>query len=305
MRIKGNIILLAGLLAAGLCFGRPALAAEEVTVFQPRAVEVGGEVRQLSPSDLRVRALRLGFVEALAQSALKMLPAGLGEDRAEALRAYLETRTDDWVLGYSELASEASEEGIRMVLSVDVNRRALRDELERFGIGRADAPLHFTLIPAPTLTPEDRAALGQAMLLLNAADTPGYPPAVRLERTEAGIRGELESPSGRWTAMDKDVAFVWFALWERQLAASAERQAPPGGVLTVSGWFSPDGAHDFDRVLHEWDDLVRTARLEELDLLTAGVSGRWRIAAVDGAKLKSRLEGYLPQRGLSFTYEAE
>lgn len=281
-----------------------ASAFEEVRVFQPRVVvEEGKESQKLSPTQLRREALMLGFSEAVMQSALGLLSQAPTEERLTALRSFVKTKAGEWVLGYKEIAATPSDAGLSMVLEVDVNRRALRDVLESFGLDRPyNKPQYVTILPMPTVLEADKDGLVGVMKLVNAQDRPGSGPRISLARMESGVlRGELVSDRGSWTAMDADVESVWFALWQKYRAMGVSKAAGTGTELLVTGWFTPDGANDFDRVLNEWDDLVRSARLLEMDLTTEGVSARWAVQPMNMNGLQAKLRDYLPSRGLEFT----
>lgn len=291
-----------------VCMAAPSFAFEEVRVFQPRQVleEGAEEPRELSPSKLRSETLMLGFAEGVVQTALGMLPEVPSEQRLEIMRAFFKTKAGEWVLGYKEIASTATEEGLSMVLEVDVNRRAVREAVENLGLDRPAGEVRYvTLLPMPTLTEADKADLAAAMQLVNAAERPGFGPSFQVERLETGtLRGSFTSSRGGWTAMDADVASVWLMLWQKYNSGRTAATQAVDTTLTVTGWFTPGGAHDFDRALQGWDTLVRFARLVEMDLETAGVSARWEIQPVNSEGLRRKLQTYLPPRGLEFTLSA-
>ncbi len=303
MKLMLKISILTFVLA--LVLAAPALAVEEVRVFQPKMVEAeepGKELVELTPLQLRQKTLLLAFSEAAVQTAQAMSAEPLGKDRLNALRTYFKPRASEWILGYKELSSRLSENGLSMLLEVDVNRRVLRQVVASLGLDKPTSDtLRFSLIPLPTLLEADKVALSSIMLLVNAKESPGIQPQLTLGRMENGtLRGSLDSDRGFWSAMDVDMTTIWFALWDRYYLEGRAAEAGSAGVLEVSGWFTPDGANDFDRVLSGWDDLLRSSKLVELDLLTAGVTARWEVDPVDLKSFKQRLSGYLPQRGLSY-----
>ncbi len=288
-----------------LVWAVPALAIEEVRVFQPKMVEAeeaGKEPIELTPLQLRQKTLMLAFAEAAVQTAQAMSAEPLGKDRLDALRTYFEPRASDWILGYKEISSSLSEKGLSMLLEVDVNRRVLRQVVGTLGLDKPVSDmLRFSLMPSSTLLEADKAELSTIMLLVNAKDSPGFQPQLSLGRMENGtLRGSFNSERGSWSVMDVDVTTVWFALWERYNLEGKAVGIGSAGILKVSGWFTPDGANDFDRVLSGWDDLLRSVKLVEMDLMTAGVTARWEVDPVDMDSFRQRLSGYLPQRGLSY-----
>ncbi|MBU1248878.1 MAG: hypothetical protein KKB70_09275 [Proteobacteria bacterium] len=284
-----------------------AQASEEVRVYQPKmvAAEEGATPQELSPTQLRQQALMLGFVEATLQSARSLIPGTLSEERTQALKSYLEPRAGEWILGYKELASTPDEKGLTMVLEVDVNKRALRETLSVLGLDRvSESPRYVTLLAGSTLLKADHENLAAVMLLTNTQVLAGAGPEFRLERMESGsLRGQLTSDQGAWSAIDANVSAVWFALWGKYNVSGPTIASTSAKTLVVSGWFTPDGANDFDRELRGWDHLVRSAQLVELDMLTAGVTAHWQVDIVDADKFRQRLQSYLPSRGLHFSLD--
>ncbi|SKA80395.1 hypothetical protein SAMN02745704_01346 [Paucidesulfovibrio gracilis DSM 16080] len=282
-----------------LCLGLlpSAVYADEVRIFQPR--EEG-----MSPNEMRQQALHLSFEEAVFQAALKLLPQPPSEERATLLRERLAKDVEPFVLGYKELASSPTPEGLNMLADVDVDRRGLRAELESLGLFQTiGGPLAARVVADPTLTGEDLERLRSLRILTGIAPSAVTLPELRLGREPDGpVRGVLHSSTGNWSALDPDLETVWFHLWERYFQSSAvAHRGLRTEVLSVSGWFTPDGAHEFDNMLQGWESLLREARLVDMDMAPEGVSARWEIAVADRAALVTRLEEYLPARGLGYT----
>lgn len=271
--------------------------ADEVRVFQPR--EQG-----MTPNQLRQETLYLGFAEAVFQVAGKLLPRPLEEERAAAVREYLTPSAEKYVLGYKELASTPSADGLTMLVDVDVNRRALRDHLESLGLMQtAGQPLPVRIVAEPTLTDADLASLSRLQVLSGISPS-GVPlPELHIGREPDGpVRGVLRSAAGSWSALNTDLQTVWLHLWAQYFTSSQVASSGLGSeVLTVTGWFASDGAHEFDNMLRGWDGLLREVRLVDMDLLPEGVVARWEVAVTNRSALEQRLDQYLPPRGLSYS----
>lgn len=76
-------------------------------------------------------------------------------------------------------------------------------------------------------------------------------------------------------------------------------------LLTVGGWFNPDGVQEFDSVLRGWVGAVTEAHLLDMDMESSGVSATWDVQPADLALLQSRLRAYLPERGLFYLLKNE
>ncbi len=289
----------------GMFFGgsSPAFAFEEVRIFQPRLiVKDGEEIREFSATELRHEALLLGFAEAIAHVAIKQSQHSFSAKEKDVFRTFLKSCAKDWVLGYKEIAASATEDGLTMMLEVDVNKRKVRNFLEKIGLDKQNYPLrYFSVLAMPDLPPQDLEALQVLMQLFNIKNMSEAKAKLSLERLETGIVScSLESEEGNWRAMDVDVPTAWFFLWEKYIAGF-EKLLPDSGLeLTVSGWFAPGGVQDFERVLQSWEDIIRTATLLDMDMKTAGICARWRVQPVNSSELELRLQKYLAPRNLSY-----
>lgn len=295
-RVSRRRVAPTAMLLVMVMFWAAVAQASEVRVFKP--VEAG-----VNPSDQRQQTLQLGFEEAVFQTALKLLPAQLSESRAVVLREHLDSVADSYVLGYKEVVTTPSSEGLTMVVDVDVNRRALREALERMGLFHTvGTTLNVNLIAESTLTQEDLETLSKLRVLTGVAPAYTPLPEMRIGREPDGpVRGILHTASGNWSALDTDIRTVWFHLWERYfVSASATSSGSRSEVLSVNGWFTSDGANEFDNMLRTWEGELRDVRLIDMDLATEGVTARWEVGIINRGALVSKLETYLPSRGLSY-----
>lgn len=286
--------LVAGLLLALLLAG--VARAAEVRVFLPR--EQG-----MSATELRAKTLALGFQEGVYQTALKLLPQALPEERAALLREVLDPAAERYVLGYKELAVTPDKDGLHLVVDVNVDRRGLRTVLQQMGLFHTlGAPVEANVVTEPTLTDADLQTLAKLETLTGIRPSAAPYPELRIGREADGhVRGVLHAASGNWSALDTDVRTVWMNLWERYFAGvAASGSDSRTEVLSVRGWFAPDGATEFDSELRGWDALLRDVRLIDMNLATEGVSARWALGVTDRAALIARLNAYLPSRGLSY-----
>jgi hypothetical protein len=291
MRISGYVALI----ALGLCLLAGEGRAASVRVFK------AGEAN-VSPMQLREQAMAEGFAQAVLDEARRMLPAQLDEARAEQFRLYMVERSKPYVQSYNILSSESMDAGLILTLDVLVDKTALRDELRRMGL------FATTLSPQPAamtlpqnLDEEQSAVLAGLMGLTGVRQAAVSAPVLLLEKGDGGVyTAHLDAGADRWTARGKDLSVVWFDVWGRfftRAAASASRSDLR--ELSVAGWFSPDAALEFDRVLRGWDSAVQDVQLVELDMQPAGVGASWSLRLVNAERFDTLVNGYLPQRGLS------
>jgi hypothetical protein len=279
-----------------LCLLAGAASATEVRIFKP------GE-EGVSPMELRSRAMAEGFAQAVLDESVRMLPAALGEARAELLRLYMIDNSKPYVQGYKIVSSEAMNAGLILNLDVFIDKKVLRDSLRRMGLfATTQAPQPATLNLPAGLAGDETAALQGLITLTGLSQESTGEPALTLEKNDKGVySGRLQYGGHRWVAMGKDLASVWFDLWARFFTRAEVVDARNNlHVLSVSGWFSPDAALEFDRVLREWDSAVQEVQLVELDMQPTGVGANWEVRVVNGERLDVLLRGFLPQRGLSY-----
>lgn len=279
----------------GLCLCAGAAHATSVRVFKPGEAGV-------SPMELRNRAMAEGFAQAVLDEARRMLPAELDEARFELFRRYLVDYSKPYVQGYKILSSEAMDAGLILNLDVIIDKTALRNGLKRMGLmATALTPQPASLTLPQGLDDEENAALAGLVALTGLRQEPVSSPVLILEKGAGKVyTARLDSDNRSWTAHGKDLSVVWFDIWGQYFTRAEVRDARTNHYeLSVAGWFLPDAALEFDRMLRQWDSAVQEVELVELDMQPSGVGASWSVRVISGKRLDSLLLGYLPQRGLS------
>lgn len=285
---------------AALCLAVLTSTALAGTVRIEKVLEEGEEK---SPMLMRSEALAEGFAQAVVDEAARMLPGTLGEDRVVALRNYLTGYARPYIQGYKILFSEVLETSVTLEMDVTVNKKNLRSGLKKLGLMRTvNAPLPGGVIWPEDINEDTLLKLQELMVMSGIQQTEGALPAFTLEPgTGKTYKARLETSEKEWMFINKDISAVWVELWGRYFNQTDVAQAKVGAlVLTIAGWFSPDAALEFDRVLHGWDSAVQDVKLVELDMQPSGVGGTWEFRLLSGERLASMLNGYLPQRGLTY-----
>ena len=274
----------------------PALASQ-VQVFEPMA-------EGMSQRDLRDKARAQGFAQAVLDEAKVMLGDKFSEARAALLKDYLLSHAEPFIQGYKVLSSQDFSEGLSLTMDMRVDRRTLRDSLGSMGLfATLTQPQPATVVWPGDLSDEELQALHHLINLTGIAPTEGGSPVFTLERgSDKGTwKCHLSYDGQEWLAVNADMATAWFTLWPRYFDRASVQAAQTGGeTLSVSGWFSPDGVLEFDRVLHGWDGAVQNARLVTMDMQPTGAGATWTVSVVNRDRLEMLLNAFLPQRGLSF-----
>ncbi len=279
-----------------LLFMVGAAFAGEVRVFMPMEED-------LSPRALRTKAMAEGFALAVIEEARPMLPAPLDDVRTELYKDYLLTNAKPFIQGYKIISSEDMAEGLILVLDVRINKKTLRDSLKKMGLmSTVVMPLEATISWSEDFSEEALAQLQGLMTLAGIQNTPDLTPAFSIQAGPEGtFKGRLALDKQEWVSINKDMAKVWFDLWPHYFNRSEVSLVRTGiKKLAVSGWFSPDAALEFDRVLKSWDSAIQEVELLELDMQPTGVGGTWEVRLLSGERLDMLLKSYLPQRGLSY-----
>ncbi len=270
-------------------------AAGTVDVFQAREESV-------SPMEMRSRAMAEGFALAVLDEARGML-SGLEELRFEALKIYLTDHAKPYIQGYKLLSSKEIEEGLEMRMDVRVDKRTLRDGLKELGLFQTlKTPLAASVV-WPEQISEDEMAVLQVLITMTGLELKDdMYPAFSLEYTkEKAYKGRMVMDNREWISINKDLSAVWVDLWARYFGQTRLMAAPAKTqLLTVAGWFSPDGVLEFDRTLKEWESAVQEARLVEMDMQPTGVGATWDVTVLNRDRLDMLLQSFLPQRGLTF-----
>ncbi|WP_319466647.1 hypothetical protein [uncultured Pseudodesulfovibrio sp.] len=288
-------------LLISLCAMASLASAREVRVFKPMEED-------MSPMQLRNEAMAEGFALAAIEEARLMLAGDLDEVRADLLKKYFMVHGKPYIQGYRIVASEAMDAGLILRLDVRINRKALREGLKRMGIAATVVQPQAATVTWPEDLPEEAVTELQGLVTLTGLQPEeGVQPAFTLEYgPEKAYKGRLVLDDREWMSINKDMTALWFELWARFFNRNEAAESRSGMMrLAVSGWFSPDAALEFDRVLRGWERAVQEARLVEVDMQPTGVGATWEVRLLDAARLDTLLKSFLPQRGLSYQLAKE
>lgn len=270
--------------------------AQQVTVSMPAEEDV-------SSMALREKAMAEGFARAVAAEAVKMLPGTLDETRHALLKDYYLTRAKSYIQGYKIITSKITPEGVFIGLDVTVNTKTLRRNVEDLGLFKTvSAPVYAVVTYPDDLDEETLGGFQRLMMLTGVRPAQDVEPVFALERgPENTYRTRLSGDGQEWASIQKDMDVAWFNVWKRYFNHEASAAPRNGGMkLAVSGWFSPDAALEFDRVLRGWESAAQDVQLMELDMQSTGVSGSWELKPLNTERLTMLLKSYLPQRGLTY-----
>lgn len=278
----------------------------------------------LPQAQARQQALDRAMAEAVLQDALRVLPAPLSQPRAEALRRHLEPKSRELVLSYQETVAKpqphpegqavpaptpslASAQATALEFDIEVNRPALRTQLQNLGLLSGGAR-GYVLRLGPGVAEGQLKALDELSLLMGlervAAGSPA-PLDITLEKLPQGYYKAVlrqAAPGSQPLAADgSDLPGVWRNLFAMLFSG---RDYRPGGAarpLDISGWRAVDGVLDFDRLLASWDDCLQDVRLSSTLMADGGITGRWTARITNQARLSARLAETLPARGLKLS----
>lgn len=283
-----------------------------------------------APVEARQQAQERAFVEAVHQTAQRLLPAALPEPRAAHLRQYLAPRAASLVQSFHDVApAKAAEPGaspqasatpaapvvaaipagpLTLDMDVEVNRAAVGDLLLRLGLlAGARHPHVFALRLGTGVGEQDLKPLAEMLALQGltriypaAGQAPGQTVQVSLERVPQGFfKAVLRQEQKVFVADGSDLAQLWLSLWGQYFSAPEQQPGVQGSPLEVTGFASVDGVLDFTRTLASWDDCVREVQLHVVDIRPSNSAARWTVRVTNPERLSERLREYLPGHKLT------
>jgi hypothetical protein len=289
-RFRGAVLL-----AAALLLWTVPAAAAPVTVAWSTAAN----------ATLRTRseAMAKGFQDAVATEALSLLPSPLAPERAALLAGWLAPRAGQYVQSYSELSTAAAGEETALTLDVRVDRAALRRVLQNLGVYYTTAaPRPFALSLAGEAAAH-RDELSRLEALSGLYPVEGGAPHLALSVSGKVWTGRITLPEGTAESAGASLDAVWLELWGRHFSRpEAQAGVLDRLVLRVQGWFAPDGVRDFDAELRAFEG-VESADLDRVLLTPTGTAAVWRVRTPNPASLRTRMEAYIPGRGLTYTLD--
>lgn len=259
----------------------------------------------------RQQAQERAFLEAVYQTAQRLVPAPLPEPRAGLLRQHLAPRAASLVQSFQEVAvprpagagapAPAPTGPLALDVDVEVQRAALNGLLLRLGLlAGPGRPRVFALRLGNGVAEKDVQALGGLLALQDLTRAAQAPVQVSLERLPQGyLKAVLRQDSKAFVADGQVLALVWQDVWGQYFSSS--EQLPGAGTVffAVSGFAVAEGALEFTRVLTTWDDCLREVQLHVLDVRPGDSAARWSGRVTNPDRLNARLQEHLPSRKLT------
>lgn len=243
---------------------------------------------------MRQKTLDKGFCKAVFQAALNELPGTLPEDRAVVLDDFLCAEASDYVLGYKEIEVTPGEDGLSMVLDVDLNLEALKNRLRQIGVYYTASKLLPYQITLSGGTPDDWNMLGDLQKLTGVSASVGSGLTFGAEQSKNGYwSGSLVLGQEKWTARSKDFKRLWLSLWSKYFARLGDRNKDLAlAKVTVWGWYTPDGVMDFNNKLKTMGNLIESPVLASIVMTPVGIKAGWEGQVLNRPALEDKLKAF-------------
>ncbi|PTN37882.1 hypothetical protein C6366_04975 [Desulfonatronum sp. SC1] len=273
------------------------LAGQDVRIFV--------EADEAGVSEPRPSALRQALAQGVAQEAEVLLRGELSDGRRAALERILESRAEEYVLGWEENEYLPTEWGAVLHLNVRVNREALRDFLRALGTYYTrDYQIGYRLDPQG-LAPEQLEVVRTLEQLSGMRDDGSDSLILRLAlMSEGGWQGVLDYEGMVWTTAGRDLPGIWAALWGNYFRLDRVRGGFEDAVTLVTlGWRSAGDIQAFDRHLRGLDVSMDTIDLLGVSVQSGRYQANWRIVTMDRSSLESHVRQYFQELPVTFELE--
>ncbi|WP_152555041.1 hypothetical protein [Desulfonatronum thiodismutans] len=277
----------------------------------PSFLQAGQDVRlfvetdEAGGSEPRPSALRQALAQGVAQEAEILMRGELSEGRRAALERILDSRAEEYVLGWEEVEYLPTEWGAVLHLNVRVNREALRDFLRALGTYYTrDYQIGYRFDPQG-LVPEQQEVVRTLEQLSGVRDDGSDSLILRLALlSEGGWQGVLDYEGMIWTAAGPDLPEIWAALWGNYFRLDRVRGGFEDAVtLVTQGWRSAGDIQAFDRHLRNLDVSMDTIDLLGVTVQSVRYQANWRIVTMDREALERSLREYFQDQPGTFDLE--
>ena len=239
-----------------------------------------------------------GFCKAVYNAALADLPGTLPEDRAAVLDEFLCNEAADYVLSYKEIEVSPGEDGLSMIMDVDLNQEALKKRLKQIGVYYTSTTLLPYQMNLSGGEPEDWMMLGDLQKLTGVSSSVGSDLVLSASQSKTGYwSGTLALGQDEWTARTKEFKNLWLSLWAKYFAKlNAKSKDESLGMVTVWGWYTPDGVMDFNNKLKLMGNLIESPMLTTVVMTPVGVKAGWSGQILNKPALEEKLKAFTLER---------
>ncbi|WP_156932822.1 hypothetical protein [Desulfonatronum lacustre] len=273
------------------------LAGQDVRIFV--------EADEAGVSEPRPSALRRALAQGVTQEAEILMREELSGGRRAALERILESRAEEYVLGWEEIEYLPTEWGAVLHLNVRVNREALQNFLRSLGTYYTRGHRIGYRLDPQGLASEQLEVVRSLELLSGVHDDGSDSLILRLAfLSEGGWQGVLDYEGMVWTAAGRDLPETWAALWGNYFRLDRVRGGFEGAMtLVTQGWRSAGDIQAFDRHLRGLDVSTDTIDLLGVSVQSGQYQANWRIVTMDREALERHVRQYVQERSVTFGLE--
>ena len=273
-------------------------------------LEVKKEIKPGAEETFSTEDQQKALSRAVLREAERILAGSLPEAKKDVIREFLRRKVQDFVLSYSEKRYLEGEDTAVLGLEVRVNTQAVKEFLKKWGTyytakrewtyrlelnGKLDNEAELRLADLESVSGLRREREVSSPVLRIR------PPEEQEGRWEGTLRQEGEETVYSGESM-KD---LWLKTWsdyfaQREVRLRVERVMR----LAASGWSPSTGIRHFDTTLQGWSTRLDRAVLGSIGFEPGGISGIWTVYTLTPEQLRSRLQSYMPSRGLDFSLES-
>ncbi|MCF8029785.1 MAG: hypothetical protein K9K39_02690 [Desulfohalobiaceae bacterium] len=273
-------------------------------------LEIKKEIKPGAEETFSTKDQQKALSRAVLREAERILAGSLPEAKKDVIREFLLQKVQDFVLSYSEKRYLEGEDTAVIDLEVRVNTQAVKEFLKKWGTyytAKREWPYRLELHGELDNEAELRLADLESVSGLRREREVRFPVfRIRPPRNEEGRwEGTLWQDDEETVYSGESMKDLWLRTWseyfaQREVRLKVERVMR----LAASGWSTSTGIRHFDTTLKGWSTRLDRAVLGSVGFEPGGISGVWTVYTLTPEDLRSRLQSYMPSRGLDFRLES-
>ncbi len=256
----------------------------------------------LNKSEIRDRAMRSGFRQAVSQEVDRIISGLISRQRSQALMEHLSGQVAGLVLGYRQVSWTEEDQTMVLEMEVNVDDQSLRSLLQEAGVYYTSISLLPYDLNTRGASPEDFSRLQELQLVTGTVVDGSAETRLSLSKSADGMwSGDIVHGDISTSAAGRDLDRVWYDLWAYYFSRPEIRSLFMGQmVLVTSGWSTTDSIMIFDDILGAWDREVEYRSILSVESDSYALGASWIIRSLSPDLLQEHLESYFGPRDIDY-----
>ncbi len=271
---------------------------------------------RMSYNQMYARALQQAYSTAFVTSARQFLPQNFSAKRLKIMEELYRPSAERFVKNYKKGYSATVENGLELEIDAEMNVELIYNELESLGFLDTRVQLNSSRVEYGEGLKVEKEMTQNIQRAVERKITTSVLPVLNffdvVEAPWAMLTILVENKNGIWivraTAEDdkvfigkgKNFFAAWTTVWKKLVKYIYPAQEKGRATLEITGWYTPTGVQDVDKLVRSWNDSIRNTEFLSVSFDNEEIQARWSFEIFELEKLQRALLNNIAKKNLRY-----